>query len=246
VTLRVIYEPKGRAKEYADLAVNLYRGCDHACTYCYAPDVLHITPEAFVKPAPRLILNALRRDADELAQRAEQRSILLCFTCDPYQRIDTYYELTRYALEILLPRGLNVTILTKGGLRSLRDVDLWRLYPKQITYATTLVFTDEAMRQRYEPHAAPTLERIEALQRAHLLGIPTWVSLEPVFSAKQTLDLIDATHLFVDEYKVGMLNHERPPVAIDWRAFGESVTCHLLNLGKRFYIKDDLRRAMQG
>ena len=34
--MKVIYEPKGRAKEYAELAVNLYNGCSHGCEYCYA------------------------------------------------------------------------------------------------------------------------------------------------------------------------------------------------------------------
>ena len=36
--MNAIYEPKGRAGEYAQLAVNLWRGCPHGCTYpCYAP-----------------------------------------------------------------------------------------------------------------------------------------------------------------------------------------------------------------
>jgi DNA repair photolyase len=33
----VIYEPKGKAGEYAPLALNLYAGCSHGCTYCFAP-----------------------------------------------------------------------------------------------------------------------------------------------------------------------------------------------------------------
>jgi DNA repair photolyase len=32
-SMRIIYEPKGRALEYAPLAVNLYRGCSHGCDY---------------------------------------------------------------------------------------------------------------------------------------------------------------------------------------------------------------------
>ena len=29
--MKIIYEPKGKAKEYADLAINLYKGCTHGC-----------------------------------------------------------------------------------------------------------------------------------------------------------------------------------------------------------------------
>ena len=33
--LSIIYEPKGAAREYAELALNPYRGCTHRCIYCY-------------------------------------------------------------------------------------------------------------------------------------------------------------------------------------------------------------------
>jgi DNA repair photolyase len=36
----IIYEPKGPAKEYADLALNIYCGCLHRCRYCFGPGVL--------------------------------------------------------------------------------------------------------------------------------------------------------------------------------------------------------------
>lgn len=39
--MNVIYEPKGRAREYAPLACNLYMGCTHGCKYCYAPACMY-------------------------------------------------------------------------------------------------------------------------------------------------------------------------------------------------------------
>lgn len=35
--MHIIYKTTGRAREYSELAVNLYQGCAHACAYCYAP-----------------------------------------------------------------------------------------------------------------------------------------------------------------------------------------------------------------
>ena len=42
-----IYAPRGKAKEYSDLAINIYTGCPHRCFYCFAPSVLHRDKEAF-------------------------------------------------------------------------------------------------------------------------------------------------------------------------------------------------------
>ena len=61
----VIYEPKGAAREYSELACNLYTGCDHRCGYCYAPGALRMTREAFGSPTPKkTIIERLTKDAD--------------------------------------------------------------------------------------------------------------------------------------------------------------------------------------
>ena len=246
MSLKVIYEPRGRAGEYADLACNLYAGCDHGCVYCYAPLATRKSRETFNVPSPRAgILNKILDDAQELQRQGETRSILFCFTCDPYQKIDERYRITREALKVLLGHGLNVTILTKGGARSERDFDLLAEHPDQVTYAATLVFTNEEQRLRYETGtAARTAERIAALKRAHGLGIRTWVSLEPVFDPVQSLDLIRQTYEFVDLYKVGTLNYMQEAKAIDWATFGYDAIALLDSLGKDYYIKDDLKRHL--
>ncbi len=85
MTLSVVYEPRGRAREYSPLALNLYRGCSHGCQYCYASDVLHMQVEEFHKPVPRAgIIAKLVQDAKALQAAGNQKPILLCFTCDPY------------------------------------------------------------------------------------------------------------------------------------------------------------------
>lgn len=63
--MSIIYEPRGKAREYSDLAVNLFTGCSHACRYCYCPAVLRKTIDAWAfDPQPRKnILRELKRDA---------------------------------------------------------------------------------------------------------------------------------------------------------------------------------------
>jgi len=231
----VIYEPKGRAGEYAPMAVNLYRGCEHGCVYCYAPKVIFIDRQDFLKASPRKnIIQKLRKDAPQVDIAGD---VLLCFTCDPYQPIDTEYQLTRQAIEILHDSNLNVTILTKGGKRAERDFDL--LTPND-SLAVTLTFLDEKPSLKWEPGAAIPEERIESLKKAHDLGIKTWVSLEPVIDPDVSIEIIRQTHTFVDLYKVGKINYHSIEKSIDWSKFLKNVKAVLEEHGCQYYIKKDL------
>ena len=100
--MRIIYEPRGRAAEYAPLAVSLYRGCSHGCTYCFVPDVIHEHDrEAFLNARARKdALKKLALDCKELAAAGDQREILMSFTTDPYQPIEAQHRLTSTAIGI--------------------------------------------------------------------------------------------------------------------------------------------------
>ena len=239
--IRAIYEPKGKAREYCDLACNLYRGCGYGCSYCYAPAVLRMQRDDFANhPAVRPgLLEAMKKEAPKYVGR----EVHLCFTCDPYQLIDLKLQITRKAIEILKANDITVRILTKGGLLSTRDFDL--LEPSRDWYGATLTFADDESSYDYEFLAAPPEKRIEALKQAYALGIRTWASLEPVISPEQTLEIIRLTHSFVDVYKIGKWNYDPKTKEIDWAWFAREVVATLERLGKEYYIKEDLRRYLK-
>lgn len=239
----IIYEPNGRAKEYSELAANLYSGCDHACIYCYAPLATRKKRENFILPKVRdAVIRKFFDDAIELKGRNEKRSVLLSFTTDPYQKIDVIYQLTRQAIQILHFHNLKVSILTKGGKRSERDFDLLANNPELSEYGTSLVFTNEDIRAQMEPGASSTHERINALKKAHKRGIFTYVSLEPVWFPEDALRLIDETYKFVDFYKVGKLNYHAQQKNIDWKKFRCDVIDRIEKYGNEYYIKKDLEK----
>lgn len=246
----MIYETRGRAREYFELAANLYSGCEHACVYCYGADVLHVEPRKFFRRAvPRLggdgALAQLKRDADRLAAAGEKRHILLSFVTDPYQPAEKDCLITRRAIEILHAAGLSVAILTKGGYRAVRDFDI--LTPDDL-FGVTLTFLDPKRSKAWEPGAAHPLDRMLSLDAAHKKGIPTWVSLEPVVDPTETLKLIEGTAKFVDHYKVGTLNYAKrlpedfTPPPVEWKTFAQNVQILLNHLGKPYYLKRDLAR----
>jgi hypothetical protein len=188
------------------------------------------------------VLNKFLVDAIELEKQNEKRPILLSFTTDPYQRLDVKYQLTRDAIKILHSHNLRVSILTKGGKRSERDFDLLSKNKELSEYGTTLVFINESMREKYEPGAAPNSERINALGKAHELGIRTYVSLEPVWFPEDSLKFIDLTYKFVDFFKVGKLNYNPQQNNVNWTIFRNDVISKLDEYGVDYYIKKDLEK----
>ena len=186
-------------------------------------------------------MKKFKKDIIELENQNETRTILLSFTTDPYQLLDVEKQLTREAIELLHDHNLKVEILTKGGKRSERDFDLLSKRPDLSSYGVTLVFTDEKLREEVEPNAASTEERITALKKAHEMGIPTFVSLEPVWEIEQTLDLIDLTHGFVDFYKVGKLNYNKQNKTVDWQKFKKDVVSKFEKYENKYYLKKSLQ-----
>jgi len=240
VKTSVIYEPRGKAREYSELAVNMYRGCGHECEYCYAPSCIRSTREKFHQPEPRKnILDNLILDCKKLQLEHETGLVLLSFTCDPYQPIDEQFQLTRKAIEALHSCNLSVMILTKGGQRAERDFDL---LTSKDWFGVTLTNLDDKLSLKWEPLAALPTERMRSLRNAHEKGIKTWVSLEPVLYPETTLEIIRKTYDFVDKFKVGTLNYHPHSKTIDWRKFAADVESLLSELKCDYYLKEDLRK----
>ena len=237
-----VYETSGRAREYRELACNLYIGCDHQCRYCYVPTIGGKQPGMAEAPRPRPgILDEVRKSAKAMAEMGESRQVLFSFLSDPYQEANSKHGLTRRAISILHDWGIPVCILSKGGHRAMADLDL--LGPGD-SMAATLTFLDDALSWQWEPGAALPQERLDGLEAAHAKGIPTWVSIEPVIDPKQSLACIEASASFVGEYKIGILNYMPEGKLIDWRKFGHAAVALCERLGKTYYLKHDLRKLM--
>lgn len=234
----IIYETRGRAREFNELALNHYSGCGHQCTYCYGPDITHTDINTFTKhPHLRVTIEELEQSACSYEKRKETRPILLSFISDPYQPLDETLQLTRSYIGILKSHNLRVTILTKGGNRSMRDFDL---LTDQDEYATTLTCINNGDSTHWELFAALPSSRIKALKSAHAQGIKTWVSFEPVIYPSQAIALLHETYRFVDHYKIGTLNYHDHGKTINWLSFLKLIEGELRRLNKPYYIKKDL------
>jgi DNA repair photolyase len=149
--------------------------------------------------------------------------------------------LTRKILQLLKSHHIPFQILTKNGIDSQRDFDI---YGPEDAFAVTLTFINDKQSLEYEPGASLPNQRIEALKRAKEVNIHTWVSLEPVIDAEQSLELIRQTYSSVDLYKIGMLNYSQS--SISWRKFGMAAVNLCRELKKNYFIKSELNEYLQG
>ncbi len=164
--------------------------------------------------------------------------VMLSFFTDPYHPGDV--ELTRRTLIVLREYGLAFCTLTKGGTKAVRDIDLFR--PEHDAFAVTMTTLDDAFSQKWERAAALPGERIAALKRFHRAGIFTWISLEPTLDVEASLAIVEATHGFVDLYKIGQANYLKEITRMtDWRDYCLRMIDVCQKFGARHYIKRDLQ-----
>lgn len=234
--MNTIYETKGKAKEYGELALNIYTGCTHGCTYCYAPSILRKEKEDFHTSVTvrEGIIKALTQKLS--GGKIKDKEIFLCFTCDPFPMgIDN--SATFDIIKIIKESGNHVAILTKGN----PDEKLFSILDEKDRFGVTIACGKEKMKE-LEPNAASYDERVSNLKKAKLHNIPTFVSFEPVYETDAVYDLIENAD-FIDEYRIGKLNYH--PIDINWKLFGEKCIA-LCEKNKRNYkIKEGLREFIE-
>jgi DNA repair photolyase len=166
--------------------INPYRGCEFACTYCYARythDYLGLDPRReferriLVKSGGRAALEHKLRHADLRGQ-----TIAIGTVTDPYQPAEQRHGVTRSLLEALAgASGLSLTIATKSPL-ILRDLPLLVELDRRHTVTVNIALTtaDPELAQRIEPQAPDPRARLHAIARLAGEGIAIRLSCIPI------------------------------------------------------------------
>lgn len=242
--MSVIYRPTGMAREYSPYALNIYIGCSHRCKYCYAPGTLQRSAQSyFGTPSPRK--NILSLAEADLMRNIYTEQILLSFVGDVYCDSSDNGATTREMLKLLNTYKAPVAVLSKGGKKMLRDIDVFQAFGSRIAVGTTLTFIDEPKSAEWEPFASRPEERLETLKELHDAGIKTFASFEPTIEPSESIKLIERTlkDNSVDHYKIGKINHYRDADKWqDWRQYLIDCVALLRPTNKEVYYKFCLRK----
>jgi DNA repair photolyase len=166
-------------------SANPYRGCQHACAYCYAR-ASHVTYGLdggsdferfiFVKVNAAQVLRA------ELHRPGWRREAVTIGTIvDPYQPVEGRYRLTRALLGELAAARTPATIITKNTMIQ-RDIEVLRALQERAGCAVFISLTtlDADLIRRMEPGTPPPAQRLAAVRRLVAAGIPAGIMAAPI------------------------------------------------------------------
>jgi DNA repair photolyase len=197
-----IYEEEARSvlsrNESPDIpfrwSLNPYRGCLHACAYCYArPSHQYLGLGAGSDFDRKIVVKtnapaALRKELERPSWAGE--TIMFSGNTDCYQPLEASYGLTRGCLEVCLDFRNPIAMVTKSVLVQ-RDVDVIAALAERARASVMLSIAfarDEAAR-KIEPYASRPSHRFDAMKRLADRGVTTGILVAPIIPGLNETDI---------------------------------------------------------
>ncbi|MEP6903704.1 MAG: radical SAM protein [Actinomycetota bacterium] len=170
--------------------VNCYRGCLHACTYCFARQYheylgygagTDFETKIVVKPnAPALLRAELKKTRENI------RHLDFSFATDPYLPLEANYELTRKCLQVCADFRVPVGIITKSPLVT-RDLDI--LTRLDCTVFFSIPFPTKEKSKPFEPYTPIPEVRFRAMKTLTDAGIKVGIGIAPIILGYNDSDI---------------------------------------------------------
>jgi DNA repair photolyase len=241
--------------------INPYRGCSHACSYCFA----RVTHTYMEMNAGRdfdskivVKVNAPEKLRRELAaKRWKGEHVALGTGTDPYQRAEGRYKLMPGIIRAFTDYRNPFSILTKGTL-ILRDIDLLKAAAEvtEVSTALSVGTLDSDVWRRSEPGTPHPHKRIEAVAKLNAAGIPCGVMLAPILphitdDPRMLMEVVKAAIDAGATHVTPILLHLRPVVREEYMAWLQEEYPNLVTTYEELYssgayASKDARKAMGG
>ena len=210
-----------------EASINLYRGCEHGCSYCFARPFheylgfsagLDFETKIFVKTeAPALLRAELE------AKRWSPKVVVMSGVTDCYQPAERHFRLTRACLEILAEYRNPVSIVTKSALVT-RDIPILQQLAafEAIQVFVSVTTLDRDLARAMEPRAPSPEHRLRAIAELHRAGIPVGVIAAPMIPGLTDHELpailkaAAAAGASTASYVVLRLPHGVKEIFLDW------------------------------
>jgi len=177
-------------------SLNPYRGCQHACAYCYARPSHQYWGFGAGTDFDRNIV--VKVNAPELLREAFEKrswkgeSITFSGNTDCYQPLEASYQLTRRCFEVCLEVRNPLHVITKSALIR-RDIALLSELSRKAGAGVTLSipFADDAMGRAIEPLASSCSNRFETIRMLAEAGVRTSVNVAPIIPGLNDSQIVE-------------------------------------------------------
>jgi DNA repair photolyase len=200
--------------------LNPYKGCEHACQYCYVLSEKYVPykkkEEFFYKIQSKT--NAAFLLNESLKKIPQDALIMIGSACDPYQPAEQMYKNTRNILEVIYRYKNPVHIMTKSDL-ILRDIDILSKISETFLAVSFSITSPDELSEIFEPRAPKPSKRFKAMEILSSKGIRCGVAISPVcpymVKEKTIKDIIamanlsGAKYVFSDDLRLRDINKER-------------------------------------
>lgn len=176
--------------------INVYRGCEHGCSYCFArPTHEYLGMSAGLDFESKIVV---KEDAPELLRKEfmsrkwKPQVLAMSGVTDCYQPLERKFQLTRRCLEVLEEFRNPVGIITKNFLVT-RDVDILARLAKFNCVVVNISITtlDASLTPKLEPRASLPRARLEAIRILSEAGVPVSVLAAPMIPGLNDHEIVN-------------------------------------------------------
>ncbi len=176
-------------------SVNCYRGCIHACTYCFARpyhEFLGFGAGTDFETKIVVKVNAPELLRKELCRKSLcGQSISFSFTTDPYLPLEANYELTRKCLQVCREFRNPVGVVTKSPLVT-RDIDVLTKLDAVVYFSIPFLTTEKS--KPFEPFVPIPDARFRAMKNLAEAGISVGIAIAPIILGYNESDIPALLH----------------------------------------------------
>lgn len=181
--------------------LNITRGCEFTCVYCYArgyPDA----PFSGEVQLYRNLAEKLATELDSTKRRSVIDRVVFNTASDSFQTHPAILDITYDTMNVLLERKIGFSFLTKGWIPG-RFIELFAKFPEFIVARIGLVSIANRYRDLFEPHAATVDERLQNIERLQTVGVDVEVRIDPIIpfytddesSIEQLFGVLSSRHI---------------------------------------------------
>jgi len=221
--------------QWADQTINILRGCECGCLYCFASARAYRFHEKEPGQWTVEILNE-----NQFNKKVPRKATLTMFPSTHNISPNEHLPECEQKIQEILDTGSQILIVLKPWQSVVESIcTKFEAYKSQIIFRFTIGSADNATLKFWEPGAPSYDERLEALRYAFTSGFSTSISCEPFLDNNIDQVIADTRAFVTDSIWVGTMNQGRARIKVNghWTPEVEAKYNELMG----WYAEDSIR-----